>query len=76
MEVTGHRPARSRDRTENPVADPAGNASPHRLAAAPRRRSETRWFWGTVPLVDRGTSVSPGWTFSMAHKTGPATDGW
>jgi len=49
MEVTGPRARsvfdRARGRTENPIADPAGNARPHRRATASRSRSETRWFW-------------------------------
>ena len=33
---------RARGRTENPIADPAGNARPHRRAMAPRSRSQIR----------------------------------
>jgi len=48
MQVTGHQARsvfdRARGRTENPIADLAGNARPHRRAAAPCGRSEIRWL--------------------------------
>jgi len=46
MQVTGHQARsvfdRARGRTENPIADVAGNARPHRRAAAPCGRFEIR----------------------------------